>query len=341
MFPKDKIASIELGRVIAMVAIIALHCQMFLTYFQYDGTPWFGYIFNQLTRFAVPLFFIISGFLIQPKLTQDPIGTLKSYSKPLIRIWLIWSVISLVMPFNLGVVAEHGYLAERTGYWNYLAQAPLNSLLEGGLVHLWFIPALVIAVAVLAYLVKWDKTFLIFPTSIALYYYGVFAGSYQIITDLDAPFFTRNGPFFATLMVAIGFTIRELELRWRATTALAVTFLGMAIHFIEAYYLHGFGQIFNMNDFLMGTALWATGCFMWLLAKPNLGNHPLVFTLAKRILPVYVSHLLIVIVMMNVSGILGVTAGLKDLIVFTGTLLITYALVVGLEKTPLKHLLFR
>ncbi|MCV6069875.1 hypothetical protein OFP26_30320, partial [Escherichia coli] len=70
------------------------------------------------------------------------------------KIWLVWSVISLLMPFQWQVVAEAGYLAERQGYCEYLASAPLNSLLEGGLVHLWFIPALVIAVAIIACLVR-------------------------------------------------------------------------------------------------------------------------------------------------------------------------------------------
>lgn len=61
-----KIASLELGRVIAMLAIIALHCQLFTTYWFLDDEPWVAYLFNQSTRFAVPLFFLISGYLIQP-----------------------------------------------------------------------------------------------------------------------------------------------------------------------------------------------------------------------------------------------------------------------------------
>lgn len=37
---KTKIASLELGRIIAMLAIIGLHCQMALTYWQIDDIPW-------------------------------------------------------------------------------------------------------------------------------------------------------------------------------------------------------------------------------------------------------------------------------------------------------------
>lgn len=90
----QKIASLELGRVIAMLAIIALHCQLFTTYWFLDDEPWVAYLFNQSTRFAVPLFFLISGYLIQPKLSHNPMQTLRNYCSPLLRIWVIWSVIS-------------------------------------------------------------------------------------------------------------------------------------------------------------------------------------------------------------------------------------------------------
>lgn len=140
--PSTHIASLELGRVVAILAIIGLHCQMALSYALIDEVPWVGYVLNQAARFAVPLFFLISGYLIQPKLTRSPWSTLTSYSKPLLKVWLAWSVISLLMPFNLGKVMEVGYLAEREGYWGFLMSTPLNSLFEGGLVHLWFIPAL-------------------------------------------------------------------------------------------------------------------------------------------------------------------------------------------------------
>lgn len=81
---KTKIASLELGRIIAMLAIIGLHCQMALTYWQIDDIPWVGYLLNQMARFAVPLFFLISGYLIQPKLTSTPLVTLRNYAKPLL-----------------------------------------------------------------------------------------------------------------------------------------------------------------------------------------------------------------------------------------------------------------
>ena len=336
-----KITSIELGRVIAIFLVVAMHCQMFLTYFLYQDTPWFGYIFNQSTRFAVPLFFLISGYLIQPKLVVTPIETVKRYCTPLMRVYIVWSIICLLIPFNLYKAATEGYLAEREGYWSYLAQSPLNTLLEGGLVHLWFIPALMIAALITALFVKANKIHWLIPVAAVLYIYGVAAGSYQNITELWTPFFTRNGPFFSTLMFTIGFMIRQKNLHATSTQAIALTLVGITLHFSEAYFLTSFKQPFNGNDFLFGTMLWGTGVFLFLLSKPNLGNSPLVLSLSKSVLPIYVAHLPVIIIMMNVTGYLQVTGPLKDAIVVSGAMTVTLLLVKGLERTPLSKWLFR
>ncbi|MEZ8385943.1 acyltransferase, partial [Vibrio splendidus] len=312
-----------------------------LTYWQIDEVPWIGYVLNQTARFAVPLFFLISGYLIQPKLAASPWETVLNYSKPLLKVWLAWSIICLVMPFNLAKVEEFGYLGEREGYWGFLMSTPLNSFLEGGLVHLWFIPALVCAVLIIALLVELKLNKLLLPIAIALYGYGVLAGSYATLTGLEAPFFTRNGPFFGTLMVTLGFVIRQNQWKVSSTKALGLLALGMLIHFAEAAWLTTFDVRFNMNDFLFGTALWGMGVFMWLLANPNMGNYAWVRAISNRMLGIYVSHLLIIIVLFNVCGALGITELAKDVTVFFGTVLLSFGLVVGIEKTPLRRVLLR
>ncbi|MCC4772657.1 acyltransferase family protein [Vibrio cyclitrophicus] len=339
--PAQRIASIELGRVIAILAIIGLHGQMALTYWQINEVPWIGYVLNQAARFAVPLFFLISGYLIQPKLTASPWTTFINYSKPLLKVWLVWSIICLVMPFNLAKVEELGYLGERQGYWGFLMNTPLNSFLEGGLVHLWFLSALMFAVLIIALMVEMKLDKLLLPTAILLYVYGVLAGSYTSLTDLSAPFFTRNGPFFSTLMVTLGFLIRQHQWKVSSTKALGFLAIGMFIHFAEAAWLTNFDVGFNMNDFLFGTTLWGVGVFMWLLANPNIGNYAWVRSISNRMLGIYVSHLLVIIVLFNVCGILGITEIGKDITVFFGTFILSFMLVSGIEKTPLQRWLLR
>lgn len=335
------VSSFELARIVALIAVMSIHSQLFLTHSFINDEPWLNYITNQAARFAVPLFFIIAGYLIQPKLNDKPYQTTKSYSYPLMMIWLVWSIICLATPFNIAVVAEHGYLAERMGYWGYLLQNPLNTLFEGGLVHLWFIPSLCLAVLMIAWFVDNHCRTLLIPFAAIIYAYGLIAGSYQVITQDETAIFTRNGPFISFLMVSIGFEIRRRNWHMSSTKAVLLAVLGMAIHFAEAFYLHPLGQEFNSNDFLAGTPLWATGIFFWLQSKPNLGNTPIVHKLAKLVLPVYAAHLLVTIGFNNVAGLYGMEYMARDVIVFFGTVFVTPILVWILEKTPLSTRSFR
>ncbi len=337
-----KIASFELGRILAMFAIIVLHSQVLLTYAFVDDIPWVGYIVNQLCRFAVPLFFLISGYLIQPKLDSTPAFTFIRYSKPLIKIWVVWSIICLVMPFNLHTVATEGYLFERTGYWGWLMQAPLNTLMEGGLVHLWYIPGLLCALALMTLCINANKASLILPMALLLFVYGVLAGSYQELTQLWTPFFTRNGPFFSLLMVSLGYWVRKGHITLPLSKALMLSAIGFVVHFCEAYWLMGFDIPFNVHDFLFGTPLWAFGLFMALLAVPDFGRRiPWLFSASALILGVYVAHLPVVILMNNVAGMMQLTHMSKDLLVVGGTILLTVPLVWAINRSGLRSLLLR
>ena len=98
---QNKMSSIELGRLLAIIAIIFIHTRPFITTIFGTGEDTnFGLFLNQISRFAVPLFFIISGYFIAPKLIAAPLTHLKKYTLPLLKIWLSWSVIYLLFPIN-------------------------------------------------------------------------------------------------------------------------------------------------------------------------------------------------------------------------------------------------
>lgn len=84
MSSSSKIASLELGRIVAIIAILLMHCQVAMHYAEINGEPWLGFFINQISRFAVPLFFIISGYFIADKLQRAPLATLKSLCPTLI-----------------------------------------------------------------------------------------------------------------------------------------------------------------------------------------------------------------------------------------------------------------
>ncbi|MGF1760869.1 acyltransferase family protein [Photobacterium sagamiensis] len=336
-----RISSFEWGRLLALLAIITIHAKPFMTLPVIDDQPWAGMILNQLSRFAVPLFFLLAGYFIQPSLTVSPKQTLIRYCSPLFKVWVVWSVISLLTPFNLTIVAEQGYLAERSGYWNFLLQNPLNTLFEGGLVHLWYIPALLCAVAIVSVLMSFKLEKLIIPVALALYVFGLMAGSYQPVFGVEPAIMTRNGPFFSTLIVALGFEIRRNDLRIPLPAAVTLLFSGMILHLTEAYLLIAKGSQFISHDFLLGTPIWALGLFFVLQAKPSFGDSPRIMQWSKDVLGVYLCHLLIIIYLMNLSGLLGISILLRDLTIIPLTFVLSMLLIKAIDKTPLRNVLLR
>ncbi|WP_235860169.1 hypothetical protein [Photobacterium aquimaris] len=63
---QSRVASFECGRIIATIAIIALHCQIFMQAPLFNGQPLLGMGLNQMSRFAVPLFLLWLATLFNP-----------------------------------------------------------------------------------------------------------------------------------------------------------------------------------------------------------------------------------------------------------------------------------
>ena len=337
----QRIASFEWGRVAALCAVITLHAQAFLTAPLINDKPWIGMIINQSCRFAVPLFFLLAGYFIMPKLKRAPWETFRQYATPLLTVWLAWSVIYLLMPFNFTTVIEQGYLTERSGYWQYLLSNPLNTLFEGGLVHLWYIPGLLCGLAVMAQLCNMQQQKWLLPVGITLYAYGLSAGSYEPIFMTESPIFTRNGPFFSTLLLTVGFTFRHHNIHASKPVAIMLAVVGMMMHFAEAFFLTRYDMLFIEHDYLIGTPFWTAGIFLFLAGNRTLGTSDVVSQLSQRTLGVYLCHLLVLVVLMNVLPLLGLPLFIEDILRIALCIVLSFGLVVLIERSPLSPWLLR
>ncbi|WP_028021505.1 acyltransferase [Enterovibrio calviensis] len=337
--PSARISSLEMGRLLAIFAVIIIHAGPLRGEAYSQNINIVSDALNQLSRFAVPFFFLLTGYFVQPKLTQDPLHTFRRYAKPLMIIWLAWSVIYLLLPFRMDVVMSEGYLTERSGYWNYLLEAPLNTLFEGGLVHLWYIPGLLCALGIMALLIKYNQQSLMVPLALGLYVWGLGAGSYQVILEGNAPIFTRNGPFFSLLMVVAGFELRRRNITLSSNIALTMFIGGLLMCLAEGAFLSQYDIWMATHDFLLGTPFMAIGIFCLLLNNPKWGSYPIVFTLSQRVLGVYVAHFVVMIILFNVFGANGIDGPTKDMLLTPLTLLLSFGLVMALEKMPFTRFL--
>ncbi|WP_434664531.1 acyltransferase [Aeromonas sp. NJAU223] len=300
-----RISSIECGRVLAILAVMTIHISPFSNPFDPTlwGDPlylWLGGIINQLCRFAVPLFFLCAGYFLQPRLSQDPLGVALRYCRPLLLLWLGWSLIYLLVPFNPVAAVQQGYLPTMAGQWQMQIGDSLNAWLVGGMIHLWFLPALMLAVLILGLCQRAGLPGLALVMGAGLYLLALLGGSYgKPLLGGEWALLTRNGPFFSLLFVALGAYLKARN--WRPDTALGVRLLGMglALYALEAWGLLRFGEVpLNRHDFLLGSVPWAIGLFGLLLANPGWGEGSWLARQAPKVLGLYCVHMMLVVWLM-------------------------------------------
>ncbi len=329
-----RLSSLEMGRVLAIFAVVVIHSGPLRGEMYSESINTLSDVINQICRFAVPFFFVLTGYFVQPKLNQNPKKAFFHYPKPLSLIWLAWSVIYLLLPFRFDVVMSQGYIAERSDYWGFLLKTPLNTLFEGGLVHLWYIPGLLCALGIMALLISKRQETLMVPLALGLYVWGLGAGSYQPIMEGETPIFSRNGPFFSLLMVVAGAELRRRNIQFATRTAWAMLIGGIGLCLAEGFNLSRYDVWMANHDFLIGTPIMALGVFSLLLNHPNLGNTPITFALSRRVLGVYVAHFVPLFLLFNLLGMYAIQGPLKDALVVSLTFFLSFGLVWLLEKIP-------
>jgi peptidoglycan/LPS O-acetylase OafA/YrhL len=113
------------------------------------------------------------------------------------------------------------------------------------------------------------------------------------VTGLDLGTVSRNGPFFATLFVFLGFRSGKADERPRLGPAVLLVVAGAALQAAEAWYLHDFRGaewIDPRADYFLGTALMGVGAGRIALARPDLGAGTAWPRLGLLTLGVYLLH---------------------------------------------------
>lgn len=301
-----RISSIECGRVLAILAVMTIHISPFSNPFDptlWDGPfyPWLAGIINQLCRFAVPLFFLCAGYFLQPRLSEgDPMGVALRYCRPPLLLWLGWSLIYLLVPFDPIAAVQQGYLASMGGQWQMQIGDTLNAWLVGGMIHLWFLPALILAVLILGFCRRVGLPGLALVLGALLYLLALLGGSYgKPLLGGEWALLTRNGPFFSLLFVALGAYLRARNWRPDAKRSAILMAAGLALYALEAWGLLRFAEVpLNRHDFLLGSVPWAIGLFGLLLANPSWGKSSWLERQAPKVLGLYCLHMMLVVWLM-------------------------------------------
>lgn len=205
---------IDIMKMIMAILVVFIHLCPFSDY--NNELNFFSSI--TITRIAVPYFFIASGFFLRNKINSaksdiEIKNIVKIYVKKLLLLYILWSIIYL--PYSIYIIIKYD-----KSILLYIQEC----VFEGSHVHLWYLPALM--VAILLAIVIYKKigmkkamilaSLLYFIGLLDISYYGIVKnqGILNAINTYDKLFLTtRNGVFFGLIFVLLGFYATEKDCR--------------------------------------------------------------------------------------------------------------------------------
>ena len=296
-----RIISIDFFRCLAVFAVILIHTKPFM--FELFRDPSYRlveYLFNQPPRFAVPFFFVTSGYFLAQKYARAAVQSTVclGYVKRLLFLLVAWSLIYLILPSDWETLLKVGYLEHTASKLRPLLDSPWRLVLEGGRVHLWFLSSLICGVVLLTLFSQGGRILALVVFSSLLFAVGLLGSSYSLTPlGLHLPFYPRNGPFLSLICLTIGFLIYQKREQIRLTPGQAgmIAASGMALHVVETWALWaGLGVPMVAHDFLIGSVVCAAGLLLFALAAPDFGKGSGLHLPGQHTLGIYLSHLLFV-----------------------------------------------
>ncbi|MFC3803765.1 acyltransferase [Cohnella sp. GCM10012308] len=292
---------------------------------------------NALTRIAVPIFFIASGFFYFRKLTSDPLADrrhLRHYLGSIARLYAI--AILLYLPLNV----YNGYFSSSISAFSLLRDLAF----DGTFYHLWYLPALMIGIAMLHGLYRVLNPAVVMAIACALYAFGLFGDSYygfitgsDVLTEwykgtFQAFDYTRNGLFFAPIYLALGAFVARRPQTARRPVMNAVLFaISLSAMLAEASWLHD--SSIPRHDSMYVFAVPAV-YFLFLWALPHKGP-------AKRGLRegrawIYVLHPIAIVLVRGAAKAAGLQPWLigNSLIHFAAVCVLSIAMAAAAVRLP-------
>ena len=268
--PAARNNTIDILRLVASLFIIFLHIRYGVK------NQLMIVIIRLMARWAVPFFFMVSGYFFQK--------SLESASGTALRVNLI-KIISIIIIANI-VYLPMAYLNRHL----FL----LQNLFTGDYFHLWFLHALLIGFIAVYGLYKIKAGTTLSVIIALLIYPGVLlTHSYTFITGYVPADYNVFIPFLSVPFMIIGAVFYKniwFKSRVTLTAGIVVAVLGFIIQFLEVQLINAHtGSSMQSPQFLLGTPIFATGVFVVAL-KGNIKGEMLGNWGRKYALFIYLYH---------------------------------------------------
>ena len=304
--PLKRIKAVDVGRCLAAFAVVLIHCT--------PKCPLELDVFiNQAARFAVPYFFIISGYFFGRKLLEkrESLFPLCAQSvKMLLLIYIAWLVIYILIPTNIEIIRNFGFqtaiIRQVDISYNSFIAHPWHFFLGGGELsgHLWFFPSLVMAQILLAIMVSVGVGGKVYYLILPLYLIVLITGSYaDTPIGIRPSFYSRNGPFFSSSFVMLGYLIAVRNIKCRRLWVIVLIVGGYLFQLLEGYFLSTYyGKPMLSNRALVGTMFFSAGIALLAIQSKYPTRVSVLSSIGMRYaLGIYAIHILILRFLMGVG----------------------------------------
>lgn len=305
----ERYVMFDLLKCIACFAVICLHAMPFanITMFNAPIGKNLSFFIDTMSRFAVPFFFMVSGFMFVRKITQanSAYAYFQKYVWKISLLYFGWSAFYFF--YSYGSIVFASFLQGGFFFPEIIPVYDAKSILKtvyqvfysGGYVkyfHLWYLIALLWSVVLLYYFFQKKSISLLLGLSLLLHLIGLFGDSYQGIYKL--PFRTRTALFFGLFYCALGGWLAYHEAKAKEIIAKwGVSFLKGAIVFFailqlteRAVLIELFQGTLNDNFFIMTMPL-VLSLFLYALGTKNIRiNEMRLKNLADKVIGIYIIH---------------------------------------------------
>ena len=286
-------ASIDAVRAIAIFAVLAIHCDPFVSGEYAFGRVAVGDVVDLLARFAVPFFFITSGYFLGQKCSQgvNRRDVLVAFAFRLAGLVVFWYAFYVVWPPDWIKALEQGLI--RTTYWSALDLfSSAGNFLAGPRAHLWFLMALLIGCVHVFVVTLFGSPILVLLYFSSLYIIGLGQGAYGFVTELTEILPQVPGPLILSpLIIALGWWSAATTVRVTHGVSWALFIAGTVSTFVEAWILLQAHNVPLQNhDFLLGTPFQALGLLYLVRGCPEWGRRTPLPAWGRYTLGVYAGH---------------------------------------------------
>ncbi|GAO35237.1 hypothetical protein SCT_0621 [Sulfuricella sp. T08] len=293
----SRLQSVDVLRTLAIISVIAIHTRPFESPSAPIGATLDVATFvNQVARFAVPFFFVISGYFWASKFTDERqlfAPTVKRV-KRIAFIFSAWSAIYL-LPIDIIDAFAYGPLGPlKTIYWN-LANAvnePLTTILEGTKVHLWFLMGLMCSLIISSAFLRFNLKWCLIAVAATLYSIGLAGKAYaDTPIGFHVGFNFRDGPFFSLIFFVTGYLLQRSGPKesW-LFKGIFLSVLGVFMHFAELLAIQRFWGTTMNQDYVIGTYFLGVGVALIALSNTKKLHFPTIASVGPLVLGIYASH---------------------------------------------------